>query len=62
MPRKNDKFRLLDISGVCSACGDTLLAKLSSDEKPVRELLEERLQSRFTAHLIQKHAAEMLEQ
>jgi hypothetical protein len=49
-----DKER--DISGVCSACGVVLLARLRVDaEKPTSERLHVELETAFERHLAEKH-------
>jgi len=49
-----DKER--DISGVCSACGTILLARLPNDtEKPTLERLHTELGSVFERHVAEKH-------
>lgn len=52
-----DKER--DISGVCSACGATLLARLRNDvEKPTPERLHSELEAVFERHAAEKHPFE----
>ena len=43
------------ISGVCSACGTTLLARLNDKDEPNRDQLEARLKKVFDDHLARDH-------
>jgi hypothetical protein len=45
-----------DISGVCSGCGTTLLARLDSKGIPTREQLEDALQALFSRHVSEEHS------
>jgi len=45
-----------DISGVCSACGATLLARLDSAEKPTPTLLQTKLEKVFQRHVDEQHS------
>ncbi|HUK24853.1 MAG TPA: hypothetical protein VLV49_09760 [Terriglobales bacterium] len=47
-----------DISGICSACGTTLLARVDSRRIPARAQLQETLQAVFQKHVAQEHDCE----
>ena len=44
-----------DISGVCSCCGTTLLARIDSKTVPARAQLEDALQRLFDRHVAEEH-------
>jgi hypothetical protein len=46
------------ISGVCSACGDTLLEWLETDAKPDPKALRERIEILFERHVEECHGTE----
>jgi len=44
-----------DISGVCTYCGTTLLARIDSKAVPARAQLEDALQRLFDRHVAEEH-------
>jgi hypothetical protein len=46
-----------DLSGVCSACGDILFARLADTEELTPDLLQRRLDDVFAAHVAEKHGS-----
>ncbi|HVI07522.1 MAG TPA: hypothetical protein VND65_04430 [Candidatus Binatia bacterium] len=51
-----------DISGVCSCCGATLLARIDSTTVPARAQLEEALQILFSRHVNEEHGGKKASQ
>jgi len=50
-----------DISGVCSACGATLLAWLDNGENVAKTLLQAKLEKAFERHVAEQHSGSHLD-